>query len=92
MCFLHAQGKTKTQIHRQLVAMWCVSFQNRSVDMYWKIKNMFGQTLWFLSDNDDTEGAINWLHAIDAYFFAKGSDTLVFHWMNALTGGDYVES
>jgi hypothetical protein len=54
--------------------------------MYWKIKNMFCQTLWFLSDNDDTAGTINWLHALDAYFFAKGSDTLIFHWMNALTG------
>jgi hypothetical protein len=53
--------------------------------MNWKIKNMFGQTLWFLSD-DVTAGTIDWLHALDAYFFAKGFDTLVFHWMNALTG------
>jgi hypothetical protein len=46
-------------------------------------KHVWSDT-WFLSD-DDTARAINWLHALDAYFFAKGFDTLIFHWMNALT-------
>jgi hypothetical protein len=31
-------------------------------------------------------GVTNWLHALDVYFFAKGFDILVFHWMKASTG------
>lgn len=32
-----------------------------------------------------TAGVLNWLHGLDAYFFAKGFDILVSHWTNAPT-------
>lgn len=44
---------------------------------------------WFQSDNDVAEGVINWLHATEKDFFAKGLDIIISNCDKCISRGSY---